>query len=86
MLETRSVAVAAGVGLIKSGFDTDPPLDSLEQAEIALRVPIVGVIPAADGASDRAADEPCRFSSGLAKIIGHSLKSRLEVMMLGARS
>jgi hypothetical protein len=63
------LAVAAGVGLIKSGFDTDPPLESLEQAQTALRIPIVGVIPAADGAADRAADEPRRFSGGLAKII-----------------
>jgi len=60
------LAVASGVGLIKSGFDTDPPLGTLEQAEMAVRVPIVGVIP---GASDGTASEPSRFSTGLAKIV-----------------
>lgn len=60
------LAVAAGVGLIKSGFDTDRPLATQQQAEMAVRVPIIGVIPEA---ADQTTNEPSRFSSGVAKIL-----------------
>jgi len=64
-----ALAVAAGVGLIKSGFDTDPPLTTREQAEAAVPVPIVGAIPATDSPSAGACQPRSRPTGGLTKIV-----------------
>ena len=63
-----ALVVAVGVGLISSGFDTDPPLSTRGQAEAALPAPIVGAIPATGTSPPGADGERSRPASGLAKI------------------
>jgi hypothetical protein len=63
------LAVAGGVGLIQAGFDTDRPLESVEEAEAALGVPIVGVIPTPDAGSEPLIDGSVPRSNGLMQII-----------------
>lgn len=65
-----ALAVAFGVALISSGFDTDPPLTTPGQVEKALPVPIVGAIPATGPSWARTSGERFRPASGWGKIIG----------------
>lgn len=65
-----ALAVAFGVALISSGFDTDPPLTTRGQVEKALPVPIVGAIPATNPAWAAACGDRSRPASGRGKIVG----------------
>jgi capsular polysaccharide biosynthesis protein len=62
------LAVAFGVGLISAGFDTDLPLTTLEEAETALPIPIVGTIPLREPSSGDDLQEPVRRLGGGAKV------------------
>jgi hypothetical protein len=64
-----ALAVAFGVGLIWTGFDVDPPLASLAEAEASLPVPVVGAIPEAGWASDGASKRHSQRAGRLATII-----------------
>jgi len=64
-----ALAVAFGVALISSGFDTDPPLTTRGQVEKALPVPIVGAIPATSPSWAGTSRERSRPASGWGKIV-----------------
>ena len=67
------MAVALGVGMISAGFDTDLPLTTPVEVERALRVPVVGTIPARESSPRRATGRGSRRARRLAKIVSGTL-------------
>jgi len=64
-----ALVVACGVGLISSGFEIDPPLNTPGQVEKTLLAPIVGQLPATGTLSAGADEGQFRPASGLSRII-----------------
>ena len=68
-----ALAVALGVGMISAGFETDLPLTTPAEVERALRVPVVGTIPARESSPRRAPARGSRRARRLAKIVSGAL-------------
>ena len=59
-----ALAMAAGVGMITSGLDNDPTLDTLQQVRAKLSIPVVGTIPAPNPGALTANPRPSNQLSG----------------------